>query len=67
MHPHIHTLLHTSWAKTWALWEPIIIIMLPPLLLPCRLLLPLAPVCPGLLLSCIQDPDPCVFFEPKML
>jgi pyruvate/2-oxoglutarate/acetoin dehydrogenase E1 component len=21
----------------------------------------------GLLLSCIQDPDPCIFFEPKML
>jgi hypothetical protein len=21
----------------------------------------------GLLLSCIQDPDPCLFFEPKML
>lgn len=21
----------------------------------------------GLLLACIRDPDPCVFFEPKML
>jgi hypothetical protein len=24
-------------------------------------------LCTGLLLSCIQDPDPCIFLEPKIL
>lgn len=25
------------------------------------------PLFAGLLLSCIQDPDPCIFLEPKIL
>jgi 2-oxoisovalerate dehydrogenase E1 component beta subunit len=33
-----------------------------------QLVIPRSPIqCKGLLLSCIRDPNPCIFFEPKIL
>ena len=33
-----------------------------------KIVVPRSPIqCKGLLLSCIRDPNPCIFFEPKIL